>query len=137
MTQFQGVSVIYGLFVRSRSLGVLWLAGIGLLASGPLSAKDEPSVIVGAGTLKCQVFVNMTKDKRLKEPADMMVSWVQGWISASNVSGANKDHPQTVGGSLSPETLEGFLVTECEKHPSEPVFIAANNLYEYFTTKGL
>ena len=105
---------------------------------GTVANAKEPAAIFGFGTMKCRAYANMTRDKDAEVIADQAFAWVQGWFSAKNIGNASSPSTvRTVGGSLSPDTLKGFLVNECEDHPDEEGFVAANNLYARFAAKGL
>lgn len=111
---------------------------VGLLLLGGIGNADarEPWAIVGIGTMECRLYVSASKDKNAKAITDPAFAWVQGWFSAKNMGdGAAK--PRTVGGSLSANTLEGFFVSECEDHPENKLFVAANDLYARLAEKGL
>ena len=98
---------------------------------------EEPAVIYGAGSVKCETFVKYARDKDFHNAAGVVFSWVQGWMSSQNARGRSYPATKTVGGSLSPDTLREFLVSECAEHPDEPIFIAADNLYAFLSNKGL
>lgn len=118
-----------GIFTRTA------LVAAALLACG-VAHTDEPGAVLGAGIQKCRVLVNMASDERTKPVATLIFAWVQGWFSARNIAPPNDHAPLTVGGSLSPETLQGYLVTMCKKFPETPVFVAANGIYEVLKEEG-
>jgi hypothetical protein len=100
-------------------------------------AKNDPAAIYGAGTVKCDAFVKYARDKNFHETAGVVLSWVQGWMSSQNVKGRSYPLAKTVGGSLSADSIREFLVSECVEHPDELIFVAADNLYAFFSEKGL
>jgi hypothetical protein len=104
---------------------------------GSATWAKEPNAVFGYGTTRCIVFVNESKNKDAKFVADLTFGWVQGWFSARNAAGDMRMPVKTVGGSLSPATLMGFLVSECEEHPDFEVYMAAETLYDRFAVQGL
>src|SRR5579862_3446638 len=116
----------------SRPLQVLLLLTLGVTA---VSAK-EPGVVYGAGTLTCKVYMDMVREPRREHQADLMFSWVQGFFSARNLR--DFDHPLTVGGSLSADTLRSMLTDQCREEKDTFLLLgAAMKLYDKLEEKGL
>lgn len=78
----------------------------------------------------------MVRGPRTVHEADLMFSWVQGFFSAQNLR--DLDHPRTVGGSLSADTLRSMLTDQCREEKDTYLLLgAAVKLYDKLQEKGL
>jgi hypothetical protein len=124
---------------RSRPLQVLLLLACGVTAVH----AAEPKVVLGLGGYTCEFYWSLYS--RGDQPdADSVFSWVQGYFSARNMYGHGV-RQATVGGSLSPPTLESMFKDECsdlidatrEDVPKPTLYAAADALYRKLEAKGL
>jgi hypothetical protein len=76
-----------------------------------VNAKSPNAVFGAAVGFKCRAYTVIAKDQMSRNIADMILASVQGYFSARNTDDRG-DHPLTVGGSLSPDTLQAMLVDE-------------------------
>jgi hypothetical protein len=111
-----------------------------LLACGVTAAHGkEPNVVIGAGaSFTCKAYVTMLENHNSVRITEMIFSWVQGYFSARNTAGRG-DHPLTVGGTMSADTLHAMLADECRNEANQPypVVLAAEALYDKLQAKGL
>lgn len=113
------------------------IAATALCLQCSMAVAKEPYVITGIGIFKCKALVSASKSKEMEPIMTSMFAWVQGWFSARNAAGPNANAPRSVGGTLSAQTLQGFLVSECEEHPEGSIYIAVDRLYDRLAEKGL
>jgi hypothetical protein len=101
-----------------------------LLDAGQSKGKDI--FVAGIGTNKCSVLnaLNLENmhpgDHLIKE---MVISWMQGYLSGQNVVTGIRDYIQL--GSLSADTKFEILVSICKEAPGKPLYIAINELIPY------
>jgi hypothetical protein len=116
--------------LRSLPLQILLL----LTCNATAVYAKEPNSVLGYGAMSCKAYLNFFQEPAMKESAGDVFAWVQGYFSARNTLG---DHPVTVGGSLSANTLESMLRDHCGEVRETPVVLAAAMLYAKLEAKGL
>jgi hypothetical protein len=112
---------------------------VALLACCSVSygAPGAGNVLLGPGAVSCKIFIAHSRTTDTQDPVRTLAfAWAQGWFSARNYVG-REDSPLTVGGTLSADTLESFLIDQCKIDSNMPLALAADGLYEKLAKKGL
>lgn len=116
---------------RSRPLQVLLLL---TCCVTPVYTTETPGTR-GAGTMTCESYllaVHAPNERNTVETAAEAREWVRGYFAGRNV-----ESTRIVGGSLSNESLEVFLIEQCREEHWSTVYFAADRLYRKLKEKGL
>ena len=101
---------------------------LGLAASANVRAQSEPlNATLGAGNESCGKFLDYER-RSDQVSVFMIVSWVQGFISAENISiatGTNQPFLHLPDG----ETVRAYLDKFCRENPLDSPALGAGKLY--------
>jgi len=133
---------------RLLAFTILWL--LGGIASLPDAVASQPQseragiAILGSGWADCAEVTDTTaSDDNLRF---LFASWVQGYITGRNETGAPADGPSTgvsaqgdrvqadalrdIGANVSPASLVTAALDYCEEHPLDKFADASRSVYD-------
>jgi hypothetical protein len=91
-----------------------------------LEARAEPLATQGIGTSSCARLVNdLSPGEGLNNPVNvMLLAWVQGYISAANISLLEDDSKHVDLSTLDERKVLGLVVNFCKANPDKKPVIA-------------
>ena len=114
----------------------LQLAGIALLCSLASAAHTEPLVTQGIGTTSCaRIASDLKPAEGLNNPVNLMLySWVQGYVSAANVSMLESSTKHVDISALDERKVLSLVLDFCKANPDRKPVSAIDD-YVRKTTK--
>ncbi len=113
----------------NRLLVVFVLAIAAMISGGPETAGAEPLIAVGIGTSSCtKVAADLNPGQGFKNPVNLMLyAWVQGYLSAANVSLLEHDSRHVDLAGLDENTVIALMLTYCRANPDKRPADAVDN----------
>lgn len=106
--------------MRSRVIR-LALATALVAIGGTTAARTEPLVTQGIGTSNCERLAGDLKPgEGLSNPVNLMLySWVQGYVSAANISLLEQDSKHVDMNALDENKVVSMVMTYCKANPDK------------------
>jgi hypothetical protein len=113
----------------NRLLMVWVLAIAATVSGGPETAGAEPLVAIGIGTSNCgKVAADLNPGQGFRNPVNLMLyAWVQGYLSAANVSLLERDSRHVDLAGLDQNTAIALVLTYCRANPGKRPADAVDN----------
>jgi len=101
--------------------GLALAAGAAMLCAAFVGARAEPLVSQGIGTSNCARLANDLKPgEGLTNPVNLMLySWVQGYVSAANISLLEDDAKHVDMNTLDESKVLNLVLTFCKANPDK------------------
>jgi len=102
-------------------IGLALAAGAAALWVGLATARAEPLVSQGIGTSNCGRLANdLRPGEGLTNPVNLMLySWVQGYVSAANISLLEDDAKHVDMSTLDEAKVLNLVLTFCKANPEK------------------